>query len=586
MEQTYLTGIVTEKPQNFAWFLGAGASRSAGLPTAWDIIWELKRQYFTREESEKVSRQDIQIAAVRERIQAFMISRGFPKDGDFAEYETYFEIIFGTDRERQRSYLVRVLNEEKATLSVGNRVMGALLGADYCKAVFTTNFNSIVEKAVAEVTARSLAAFHIEGSRASVQALNNNEFPLYCKLHGDYRYDSIKNLKEDLSNQNKELANCFQLACTRFGFVVAGYSGRDASVMALFKQALDGPNPFPHGLYWTGIKGAPIPSAVTELLDYAKTKNVSAHHVAIETYDALMLRIWRNLRAPPDLDAKVRKTKASTVSIALPLAGTKKPSLGLNALPITRLPSQCHRLIFSQELDWKKVKDIQRMSEGSLVLTRADGVWCWGGDTDIKTHCAALKSKEVLDLTKLLPTISEHLLLKGFLEEALAKALVRGKPLLARSLGPRNFIIADAHTSDRAVFTKLHGVVSKTHGTVPDLVAPIDEFHREEEKVTWAEALRVSIDEKAGRYWLVVDPDIWIWPTRARRIATEFMSDRRKVRFNKMYDDLINAWIQLLFAEKNSDSVAQVSAFATGSAAENPSFEISTNFAFSLGKSA
>jgi hypothetical protein len=32
IDQKELIGIVSAKPQNFAWFLGAGASRSAGLP--------------------------------------------------------------------------------------------------------------------------------------------------------------------------------------------------------------------------------------------------------------------------------------------------------------------------------------------------------------------------------------------------------------------------------------------------------------------------------------------------------------------------------------------------------------------------
>lgn len=37
-------------------------------------------------------------------------------------------------------------------------------------------------------------------------------------------------------------------------FVVAGDSERDRSVMDLLASVLDDPNPFPHGLYWTGLK--------------------------------------------------------------------------------------------------------------------------------------------------------------------------------------------------------------------------------------------------------------------------------------------------------------------------------------------
>lgn len=585
MEQSFLTSIITERSQNFAWFLGAGASRSAGLPTASDIIWEMKRQYYTAEEGEKVTRQDVQVMAVRDRIQSFVLSRGFPEEGDPSEYETYFEKIFGDNRERQRAYMVRVMNEENASLCVGHRVMGALLGGDFCKAVFTTNFDSIVEKGVAETTGKSLAAFHIEGSRASLQALNNNEFPLYCKLHGDYRYDSIKNLAEDLAAQNKELGASFRLACTRFGMVVAGYSGRDASVMALFREALDGPNPFPHGLYWTGIKGVPVPDVVAELLDYAKSKGVSAHYVGIETYDTFMLRLWRNLRAPDELDTKVRRKTAASVSIDLPPSGTRKPPIKLNALPITKLPTQCQRLVFARDPDWKTLKGMQRESEGALILTKADGIWCWGGAKDARQFCKPVSSIEPLDLSERLSGIAENQQLKGFLEEGLCKALVRGKPLLTRSRGGRSFVIADQHASDQSGLSGVSAVVGKVGGKVSGLFAPADEFNPNTEQVEWAEALRVSLDHKAGRFWLIVDPDIWIWPARARRLATDFMKERRKDRLNSKYNALLNAWMPLVLGELNG-ATAILSPFASGSASENPVFEVSSAPASSLGRSA
>ena len=72
IDQAQLTGIICERPQNFAWFLGAGASRSAGLPTATDIIWDLKRRYYCQQENEEISRQDVHLEAVRSRIQSYM----------------------------------------------------------------------------------------------------------------------------------------------------------------------------------------------------------------------------------------------------------------------------------------------------------------------------------------------------------------------------------------------------------------------------------------------------------------------------------------------------------------------------------
>jgi hypothetical protein len=117
----------------------------------------------------------MQNEAVRTRVQAFMESRGFPELWADDEYSTYFEKIFGEDKERQRRYLKGILSEDRVTLSVGNRVLAAMIGSGLSRAAFTTNFDSVVEKAVAEVASLSLSAYHLEGSHAANQALNNEE---------------------------------------------------------------------------------------------------------------------------------------------------------------------------------------------------------------------------------------------------------------------------------------------------------------------------------------------------------------------------------------------------------------------------
>jgi SIR2-like domain len=262
-----------------------------GPAYATDIIWDLKRQYYCREENQEITRQDVQNSAVRERIQSFVEGRGFPAQSDHNEYTIYFEKMFGGDKERQRKYLKNALSEDLVTLSVGCRVLGALMISGLCRVVFTPNFDSVVEKAVAEMGGQSISAYHLEGSRSAVEALNNEEFPLYCKLHGDFRYDSLKNLAPDLERQNEALSDCLVNASNRLGFIVAGYSGRDASIMSHFHKALDSHNPFPHGLYWTAIKGFAIPASVNDLLKRAREKGVDAAYVPIETFDALLLRL-------------------------------------------------------------------------------------------------------------------------------------------------------------------------------------------------------------------------------------------------------------------------------------------------------
>ncbi|MFK4719338.1 hypothetical protein ABIE89_000438 [Bradyrhizobium niftali] len=264
----------------------------------------MKRRSYCREENQDIDRQDLQSDAIQNRIQSFMESRGFPKMWEDGEYERYFELIFGPDREKQRAYLRGILALDKASLSVGNRVLGALVASKLAPAIFTTNFDDVVESAVADGGGQALVPFHLEGSHNILSAYKNEEFPIYCKLHGDFRYESIKNLSEDLEAQNQDLAAGLPTACNRFGLILCGYSGRDKSVMDLLHSVLDTTNPYPHGIYWTCLKGSTSAPSVEAFMEAARRRNVDAHVVFIETYDALMLRLWRNT---PNKDAMLDK---------------------------------------------------------------------------------------------------------------------------------------------------------------------------------------------------------------------------------------------------------------------------------------
>ena len=75
--------------------------------------------------------------------------------------------------------------------------------------------------------------------------------------------------------------------------------------MDLFHKTLEGPNAFPHGLYWMSLKGRkPLP-AVLNLLEQARSRGIKAELVEIETFDALMARIWSN--PPRNRQALLRK---------------------------------------------------------------------------------------------------------------------------------------------------------------------------------------------------------------------------------------------------------------------------------------
>jgi hypothetical protein len=94
------------------WFLGAGASRTSGMPTAADIIWDLKRRYYCLHENQDLQAYNVNNQAVRERLQSFMDSKGFPPAGSAEEYAFYFSLTFHDDPAAQQRYIAGQLHPD------------------------------------------------------------------------------------------------------------------------------------------------------------------------------------------------------------------------------------------------------------------------------------------------------------------------------------------------------------------------------------------------------------------------------------------------------------------------------------------
>ncbi len=568
----------------FAWFLGAGASQSAGLPTATDVIWDLKRRYYCSEEHQSISANDLQNGAVREKIDAFMESRGFPPTNDPTAYSRSFELIFGTDHERERNYLHGILSEKNSSLTLGHRAFAGLIASGLVKMVFTTNFDTVVERALAEVAGKDIAPFHLEGSYAAQAALDHGEFPIYCKLHGDFRYTSLKNLEADLQSQNTELGKSLVNACNRFGLIVAGYSGRDESVMRLLSSVLDAPNPFPHGLYWMGLKGRSPLKPVSELLKKARDKGIRAEWVEIETFDSVLSRIWKQLPNPePALVSKIGRTGAQSVVIPLTLPGTATPILRLNALPVTQLPKMCWELTFDTAQDWEDLHKAENKSNSMIVCTKARSILAWGSEVSLRyAFGEELKSLAPVSIEQELSDIQNNLPMKGFIERGIGLALMRGKPLLFRTWRGGSVLIIDKAPPVSKHTNELSRCVGGTlFGTIPGLMTLTTDEHPEREQVHWAEAIKLDLEEVDGKFWLLLKPIVWIWPKRARIQAADFLDKRVGGRFNKPADALLSAWIRFLFSTTDKGADFGLAPLKGAEDTGHPHFTINGRTAFS-----
>jgi NAD-dependent SIR2 family protein deacetylase len=575
-ESEFLQHYLQNAPR-LMWFLGAGTSRSAGLPTATDIIWDLKRRYYCLHENQDLHSHDINNKAIKQKIQTYMGSKGFPVLWSTEEYSFYFDLIFGDDDQAQQHYINETLGSNKISLNIGHRVLAGLMEMGNARIVFTTNFDEVIETAFAEVAGKSLSTFHLEGSYAALEALNGENFPLYAKVHGDFRYQSIMNLAEDLRSNDREIQKCFLAAATRFGLVISGYSGRDENVMSMLRKAIDQNNAFPHGLFWTAPRLSSVEQGVWEIIAYAKDKGVRTGVVETGTFDEMLSKIWRQVKAKPQaLDEKVRTASVASVSIPAPAPGRQFPILRTNALPVLMTPKHCGVVELGGAVIFGELK--QKCIEHSVnaIWTYTDKVLFFGNKEEIIKLFPADNSLTIkgYDLENGHKIASESTFVRSFFEEAIASALCHGKPLFLRRKDRTYYAVVQNDAANDKLFSRLRndlgykGKQAYISGNVPGL-----------KDVTWAECVSILLEERGGSLWVMLRPDIWIKPLSRRQEATDFLRQRRLKRYNNQSYRILDAWIEILLGSVGTGNAVKVSCLQGSN--YSGVFEIGTRTAYS-----
>ena len=540
---------VAQNGQHLMWFLGAGASRSSGLPTATDLTWDLKLRYYCAQENQDVLAHDVSNRAVQARIQAYMDSKGFPPLWDPGEYSFYFELLFGKDHAAQQKYLNKALATEKVSSTIGQRALAALLHLGLARVVFTTNFDEVVESAYASISGKNLTTFHLEGSYAALEALNAENFPFYAKVHGDFRYQTLKNLTEDLLHNDREIQKCLVAAAVRFGMIVAGYSGRDGNVMAMFREAIEQNNSFPQGFYWTVPRISRVEAPVRELMDYAHSRGIKSGIVETGTIDEMLAKIWRLVaEKDPVVDSKVRSATAKQVSIPLPPVGSAYPMLRTNALQITGFPGACGTIDYDGALDIGKLKGVLFEKQPPCSVCYTDRVLFWGDGEELVRIYEPDRAKSVssFEIDDLVRAIDASTYFKSMVEQAVATALVSNGPLMLRKQRNTWYAVTNHKEADSDALQPLREALSwkdqdgRLHNGVVNGQVP---GHKD---VYWAEAVSLKVEERNGRLWLLLRPDVWISPNRMREEATELLYRKKIRRYNKQASEILSAWIAIL----------------------------------------
>jgi hypothetical protein len=540
---------------NIMWFLGAGASAAAGVPTAGDMIWDFKRRLYCAAQRVPISTcQDLGDPVLRDRLQRHFDSIGtFPALGDNDEYAVYFETVYRDEADRRR-YIDQKIAD--ATPSYGHHGLAALLAMGRIQIIWTTNFDRVPEDAAAGAlggTARLVVA-DLDRAVIAREALDERRWPLLVKLHGDFQSRWLKNTSEELREQDQHLRRALISGCGRFGLAVVGYSGRDDSVMRALEEVLEADRAFPAGLFWFHRPDGPAPARVTQLIDRAAAQGVDAHLIEIETFDelvgALLVledQLHEHLRHRLD-PRGLRLTEAP-----VPPPGSRYPVVRLNALPVLSVPAVC-RVVKCGIGNAKELREAVEHAEAKIIAGRRRvGVLAFGHDAEVQRALEPFKI-ESLDVTELKvhklrysDSVETSMILEG-----ITGALVRGRPVRAeirRSRYSRYTLVVDKDRSDAQLFHRLRQVTGIIEGQVPDT------------DLEWAEALQLRLDHRLGRLWLLLLPGIWIERTEdeaAMELAREFRRARVASRYNAQANAVLDAWVHLIF---DGSAATDLSAF-------------------------
>ena len=357
-------GVNRNSPHSL--FLGAGASVSSGIPSAWTCIWEWKRSIFlTNNPGLEDQFGELSLPAVRQRIQRWLDEkRCYPPEDSSDEYAVYIEKCFPISENRRRYFQEKTL---AAKPHIGYQLLCLLAEAEIVRSVWTTNFDSLTARAAANFQLVPIEV-GIDCQQRILRQPCKGEF-LCVSMHGDYRYDALKNTTEELQKQEAALRKSLAERLEDTALIVCGYSGRDASVMEALTNALSQPGT--GTFYWCGYSSEPAP-AVQKVITTARANCRTAFFVPAQGFDDLMTRLARHCLSNDKL-VRVAKSLAAADNLKsqwepfrldpLPIKGLIKS----NAFEV-EVPSEVFQFDLKEWPAEKTWQWIRELTEGTQLI--------------------------------------------------------------------------------------------------------------------------------------------------------------------------------------------------------------------------
>ncbi len=366
---TRLSFSIYENRGVYAFLIGSGLSRAAGILTGWEVTLDLiRRVALTQDEEDQPDWADW----YRE------------KTGKEPDYTALVGEL-GLSPDERRSILHRYIEPTPQDREEGRKLptaahyaIAGLVQSGYVRVVVTTNFDRLLEGAMRERGVEPTVV-------ASVDALNGAE-PLthsncyLLKLHGDYKDARILNTDNELSQYPPEFDALLDRIFDEHGLVVCGWSGEWDH--ALRAAILRSPNRR-YSMFWAARGG--LDEGAKELITHRR-----GTLIRVEDADTFLGEIRNRI------ETLARTHRQNPQSIDLLVSNTRRYlekaeyRIRLDEL----LTSEAHSLVekleaagFSAHGNWNDEEFRRRIAiyeATSEPLARMVGVLGrWGDDSDV-----------------------------------------------------------------------------------------------------------------------------------------------------------------------------------------------------------
>ncbi len=274
--------IRRHQPAQLALLLGAGASKSSGVPLAFEMIAEWRQDVF--ESAVPAAQREGQSA------KAWLATQ----HGKYPWFESESEYSLLFEHRYKRPVQRRLYVEEKIE---GVRpgwgylyLANLIVQARRFSTVFTTNFDDLLADALGTYLHHTAVVCDADAQVDLVSFLSDRA--KIVKLHGSYLFSDIRNTGVELAALGERMAAKFSELARQRGLVVLGYAGRDRSVMAMIETLLADELSFPHGIYWCLRPGEEPSAWVARLAEQHASR---FELCSVEDFDDLMARLHEAL---------------------------------------------------------------------------------------------------------------------------------------------------------------------------------------------------------------------------------------------------------------------------------------------------